>query len=91
MRLENKVALITGAGNGIGRETAALFAREGAAVVVVDVNDAAGQEIGIVTAQSGNLRFEWKVVPLDSKAKSSVQFVPLTPPAVAPPTPRQPS
>jgi NAD(P)-dependent dehydrogenase (short-subunit alcohol dehydrogenase family) len=38
MRLENKVALITGAGSGIGRESALLFAREGAAVVAVDVN-----------------------------------------------------
>ena len=44
MRLENKTALITGAGGGIGRETALLFAREGAAIVVVDVNDAAGAE-----------------------------------------------
>lgn len=42
MRLDNKVALITGAGSGIGRESALLFAREGARVVVVDVDDDAG-------------------------------------------------
>lgn len=44
MRLPNKVALITGAGSGIGRETALLFAQEGAAIVAVDVNDVGGQE-----------------------------------------------
>jgi NAD(P)-dependent dehydrogenase (short-subunit alcohol dehydrogenase family) len=45
MRLENKVALITGAGSGIGRESALLFSREGARVVVADVNDGAGQAV----------------------------------------------
>jgi NAD(P)-dependent dehydrogenase (short-subunit alcohol dehydrogenase family) len=44
MRLAEKVALITGAGSGIGRETALLFAQEGAAVVVADVNDVGGAE-----------------------------------------------
>jgi NAD(P)-dependent dehydrogenase (short-subunit alcohol dehydrogenase family) len=45
MRLQNKVAVITGAGSGIGRESALLFAREGARVVVADVNDDAGQAV----------------------------------------------
>jgi NAD(P)-dependent dehydrogenase (short-subunit alcohol dehydrogenase family) len=43
-RLDNKTALITGAGAGIGRESALLFAAEGAAVVAVDVNEAAAQD-----------------------------------------------
>jgi NAD(P)-dependent dehydrogenase (short-subunit alcohol dehydrogenase family) len=45
MRLENKVALITGAGSGIGRESALLFAQEGARIAVVDVNDQAGEAV----------------------------------------------
>jgi len=44
MRLTNRVCLITGAGSGIGRETAMLFAQEGAQVVAVDMNEAAGTE-----------------------------------------------
>ncbi|HEX7182382.1 MAG TPA: glucose 1-dehydrogenase [Thermoanaerobaculia bacterium] len=53
MRLENKVALITGAGSGIGRETALLFAREGARVVVVDVNDTAGEAVAAELRSAG--------------------------------------
>ncbi len=45
MRLEGKVALITGASSGIGRESALLFAREGAQIVVADVSDAAGAAV----------------------------------------------
>jgi NAD(P)-dependent dehydrogenase (short-subunit alcohol dehydrogenase family) len=53
-RLADKVALITGAGSGIGRESARLFAAEGAAIVVVDIEDTGGQEtVREVTAAHG--------------------------------------
>ena len=44
MRLKDKVALITGAGSGIGRQSALLFSKEGAAIVAVDVNEQAARE-----------------------------------------------
>lgn len=44
MKLKEKTVIITGAGSGIGKETAILFAKEGATVVVNDLNRASGQK-----------------------------------------------
>ncbi|HMB45359.1 MAG TPA: 3-oxoacyl-ACP reductase FabG, partial [Candidatus Methanoperedens sp.] len=44
MRVKDKVVIITGGGSGIGKETGLLFAKEGAKVVVADVNEKAGAE-----------------------------------------------
>ena len=54
MRLQDKVAVITGGGSGIGYHTSLLFAQEGASVVVADVNDDGGnQTVSEIKAAGG--------------------------------------
>ena len=52
-KLEDKVAVITGAASGIGRATALLFAREGARVVVADWDESGGSRIAEEIAEAG--------------------------------------
>lgn len=58
MRLKDKVALITGAASGIGRDSASAFAAEGAAILVADVQDDAGRAtVERIEAGGGRARF----------------------------------
>ncbi len=71
MRLENKTALITGASSGIGRETALLFAREGARLIIADINETGGRETTDMVNDAGGQAFFIKTdvsKPADNEA-----------------------
>ncbi len=57
MKLKDKVALITGAGTGIGRASALLFSQEGATVAVVDITDKGAETVELIRSQGGDGSF----------------------------------
>ncbi len=70
MRLLDRVAIITGAGNGIGREIAKAYAQEGAKVVVSDYIQEAGIETANIITQAG---FEAIFVPADVAKEADIE------------------
>jgi len=74
MRLDGKVAVITGGGSGMGKIASELFADEGAKVVLTDVNDEAGEAAaaGIVAA-GGDAAYVHADVSKESEAEAMVR------------------
>ncbi|WP_338448177.1 glucose 1-dehydrogenase [Niallia oryzisoli] len=74
MRLREKVALITGGASGLGRETAILFAKEGAKVVITDINEEMAKEvIEIIQSNDGEALFIKHDVAVEEEWKSVIQ------------------
>lgn len=60
MRLENRVAIVTGAGRNIGEEIVKLFAQEGARVAVVDLDKGRGEKV----AEEINAKHQGRALPV---------------------------
>ena len=68
MRLEGKVAMVTGAASGIGRATSLTLAREGAAVMCADVNTEGAQETADAIAAAGGTAAVFQLDVTDEEA-----------------------
>jgi NAD(P)-dependent dehydrogenase (short-subunit alcohol dehydrogenase family) len=58
--LEGKVAVVTGGGGAIGRATALVFAREGARMLVADIDQASADETAALVAAAGGVAVAWR-------------------------------
>lgn len=73
--LEGKVALVTGAAGGIGRASAQIFAREGANVIVADIQDDGGEEtVTLIKDAGGDATFVHTDVTKSDEVQNMVRF-----------------
>jgi 3-oxoacyl-[acyl-carrier protein] reductase len=76
MKLQDKVALVTGSASGIGRATAIVAAREGADVVVADINDKGGAEtVEMIRKAGGKATFYHMDVTREEEVRTVVSSV----------------
>ena len=72
MRLENKICAITGAGGGIGRVAADIFAKEGATVLILELNEATANKAAEEISAAGG---KAKAYPVDISNEAAVAEV----------------
>ncbi len=74
MRLEGKTAIVTGAGNGIGRAIAGLFAEEGASVLIAEIEEDAGKAVADeINTAGGRAVFQHTDITDESSVRAAVR------------------